>query len=702
MPLLSRPIPSLLNGISQQPPSLRRASQAELQVNCYSSLAEGLIKRPPMQFVDHLSNTKMGDIHTSIIQDDQDHWILVLKDNATPEMYRIDDGTKAVVNTPVGVAYLNCTDPVTDFATTSVEDVTYIANREIVTALTAAVAGGTYQGEVQDWASLPGTPGANDVYKIVGDDTVFLTGYYVKWDTINNVWKEVPNVGTTTTFNQTTMPHKITKTGASTFQFNSEAWDIRGAGDLTSLPAPNFLGRAINDVFYYRNRLGVVAGEYVNLSQAGPDYTNWWAQTATDILDNDRIDVRAVDMKESIINFAVPMNRQLVLFTDSAQFVIGTGQGQLLTPKTAAADVATHYSANSVAEPLQAGRSVFFPSENTLFATLREYYVAGDNEVSNTADDVTAHCPNYIPAGVIKMVHAENDDTIFALTTGAQNRIYVYKYFYVEDEKVQASWSYWEMPEGFIIRSLDVVGSTLYMIIDSAHTTGGCDLVKIDLNDDDSLIDLGFTCHLDYRIKVAPLSYDAGTDTTTFTMSYYLPLGTEVDIVKSGDFTSSYGALVPGAVPHPTVRNRLQAPGDWMDGGSGNKYYLGMKYTKHYRFSEIFVREGNNPESGTPVLDANLTIRTMSLRYSNTGYLKAEVVPRPGASTYEYIFSGKKLGSIDLVIGTPNISTGTFKFPVAANSSRVTIDITNDSHMPSAVVSAEWAGNYNLKAGRRR
>ena len=91
----------------------------------------------------------------------------------------------------------------------------------------------------------------------------------------------------------------------------------------------------------------------------------------------------------------------------------------------------------------------------------------------------------------------------------------------------------------------------------------------------------------------------------------------------------------------------------------------------------------------------------MSLRYSNTGYLKAQVVPRTGAQTYEYIFSGKKLGALDLVIGTPNISTGTFKFPIAANSSRVTIDITNDSHMPSAIVSAEWAGNYNLKAGRR-
>jgi hypothetical protein len=701
MPLVSRPIPSLLNGISQQPPSLRRASQAELQVNCYSDLAEGLVKRPPLQHVDHLSASKMGDIHTSIVRDDNDHWILVLKDNVAPEMYRVDDGTKATMNTPAGVAYLNCTDPVTDFATTSVEDVTYVVNREIVTAEAGTTATGTYIGEVQDWASLPGAPAPNDVHKIVGDDSVFLTGYYVKWNATTSVWEECAYPGTTIALSATTMPHKIIKTGASTFQFNSETWTARAAGDTTSLPIPNFVGRAISDVFHYRNRLGVVAGEYVNMSQAGPDYTNWYAQTATDILDNDRIDVRAVDMQESIINFAVPMNRQLVLFTDSAQFIIGTNQGQLLTPKTAAADIATHYSANAVAQPLQAGRSVFFTSENTLFSTIREYYVAGDNEVSNSADDITAHCPNYVPSGVIKMAHAENDDTIFVLTTGSQNRVYVYKYFYVEDEKVQASWSYWEIEEDFIIRSLDVVGSTLYMIIDSNHATGGCDLVKVDLNDDDSRLDLGFTCHLDYRIKVAPLSYDAVADETTFTMSYSLKSGTPVNIVKSGDFTSSYGALVPNATTHPSIATSLVAPGDWMDGGSGNKYYLGMKYTKHYRFSEIFVREGNNPESGTPVLDANLTVRTMSLRYSNTGYLKAEVVPRPGASSYKYIFSGKKLGSIDLVIGTPNISTGTFKFPIGANSSRVTIDITNDSHMPSAVVSAEWNGNYNLKAGRR-
>jgi hypothetical protein len=47
MPLTTQPIVSLLNGVSQQPASLRHPSQSEAQVNCLSSLSVGLEKRPP-------------------------------------------------------------------------------------------------------------------------------------------------------------------------------------------------------------------------------------------------------------------------------------------------------------------------------------------------------------------------------------------------------------------------------------------------------------------------------------------------------------------------------------------------------------------------------------------------------------------------------------------------------------------------------
>ena len=49
MALISSPVPNLVNGVSQQPPSFRLPSQGEVQENCVSSAATGLLKRPPLE-----------------------------------------------------------------------------------------------------------------------------------------------------------------------------------------------------------------------------------------------------------------------------------------------------------------------------------------------------------------------------------------------------------------------------------------------------------------------------------------------------------------------------------------------------------------------------------------------------------------------------------------------------------------------------
>ena len=51
MALLSSPVSSLINGVSQQPASLRFPSQVEAQDNAYSSISSGLTKRHPSQHV---------------------------------------------------------------------------------------------------------------------------------------------------------------------------------------------------------------------------------------------------------------------------------------------------------------------------------------------------------------------------------------------------------------------------------------------------------------------------------------------------------------------------------------------------------------------------------------------------------------------------------------------------------------------------
>jgi len=57
------------------------------------------------------------------------------------------------------------------------------------------------------------------------------------------------------------------------------------------------------------------------------------------------------------------------------------------------------------------------------------------------------------------------------------------------------------------------------------------------------------------------------------------------------------------------------------------------------------------------------------------------------------------LGSSALVIGSPRFDKGTFRIPLLASSKDVQIDLVNDKHVGCALVSAEWNGTFNAKAG---
>jgi len=54
MALVSKSIPNLINGVSQQPAALRLESQAEVQENGFSDVVDGLKKRPPTKFLNKL------------------------------------------------------------------------------------------------------------------------------------------------------------------------------------------------------------------------------------------------------------------------------------------------------------------------------------------------------------------------------------------------------------------------------------------------------------------------------------------------------------------------------------------------------------------------------------------------------------------------------------------------------------------------
>ena len=134
MSLISTSIPNLISGVSQQADGLRYSSQAEEQVNGYSSLVEGLIKRPPLKHIAKLIDGSVGNTKVHTINRDTSERYTVLFQNNTVKVFDIA-GTEKTVTTPDGVGYITTTTPHTDLKCLTVADYTFVLNKSTTTAV---------------------------------------------------------------------------------------------------------------------------------------------------------------------------------------------------------------------------------------------------------------------------------------------------------------------------------------------------------------------------------------------------------------------------------------------------------------------------------------------------------------------------------------------------------------------------------------
>src|SRR5690606_3034329 len=207
---------------------------------------------------------------------------------------------------------------------------------------------------------------------------------------------------------------------------------------------PTFAEKKIQDIFFYRNRLGFLSDESVIFSEAGK-FFNFYPTTVTQLLDSDPIDVSASHTKVSILNYAVPFNKDLLLFSSQTQFAVEAGD--LLTPKTVSIKPTTEFECSTKAAPVGVGRNVYFAVPKGMYEGVREYYIAANSDTEDAAD-VTGHVPKYIPKGVYKIASALNEDTLVLLTSAERNACYVYNYYWNNNEKLQSSWSKWVFASG--------------------------------------------------------------------------------------------------------------------------------------------------------------------------------------------------------------------------------------------------------------
>jgi hypothetical protein len=793
---MSKPVtgslPNLVNGISQQAPALRLATQAEAQDNFYSTIVGGLKDRPPTEFVAKLLSTLPSGVFTHIINRDGTERYIVVFDPSVGQVKVFDFlGTEHAVTAPNGWGYLSgITDPAETLRALTVADYTFITNTDKVVAadlvtkqasrpkeaivnvlignygrtykvlinggavatfttpdgsdatqspkidtiyiaqqlVNGLVASGfaasgwhvarysnaihlyhdtadfsitvedgfngnamkVVKGQTQRFSDLPIAGPHGFTCEIVGDSGNNNDNYYIMFDTSAGgpgVWKETVKPGERLWLNSSTMPHALISNADGSFTFNRIVWDPRKCGNADTSPDPSFTGRTIADMFFHRNRLGFLADEAVILSRNG-SFFDFYRTTSTALLDDDPIDVSASHVKVSLLKAAVPYQDDLVLFSDQTQFTLSGND--LLTPKTVSARPRTEYVCDGAVKPVGLGTSIYFTAKRGDYQSVWEYTIDRITQTAS-ANEVTSHVPAYVPSGVYKIIGTSNESAIALLTKGDTSRIYVYRYFDGSDgNRLQSAWQRWTFPGNPVILNAEFVSSDLYVVL---KRSDGVYLEKIRMQPNAFDEGVGFLVALDQRVhsdQLAAPTYDDLTDVTTFTLPYQPRDGIRAVTAPGG---TTLTAIDVPVLSIDAGTKKVNLFGDLRTA----KVWFGFPFERRYKFSRFYLRQPSPSGGTTTVQSGRLQIKGLNLSYDKSAYFRVEVTP-VGRKTYTYTFTGRALGSADNVLGSVPLIAGKMSIPILSRNDRVSVELVNDSWMPSSFISAEWSGTHNATA----
>ena len=583
------------------------------------------------------------------------------------------------------------------------------------------------KNSVQRFTDLPTVSPNGYVVEVKGDENTNFDNYYVKFVTNNGgtfeegQWEETIEAGIPFKFNYSTMPHVLIRQADGNFRFarvdgdtytvsgqsfELPKWGERTAGDEESALDPSFIGRNINNVFFFRNRLGFLADDNVILSNVS-EFFNFFPDTVLTVVDSHPIDVAASHTKVAILKHAVTMGEQLILFSEQTQFVLSSSADNL-TPTTANVLVATEFESSDDAAPVGSGSSIYFLTKKGTFAGVREYITQTDVTLKDAAN-ITIHVPRLIPSNIFKLAVSNNQDILVCLGTDNPNKLFINRWLFGgQGQKVLNSWFTFTINANRRIKNIDFIGTDLFLVIEEDNVVT---LEKLPFESDFKETNSDFEFHLDHKVTEGStgvsIAFNAGTNKTTFTVPYrlrgemnvvgrYLASGETSTFVDPNGTTQT---LKPATIIQTTnltngSTTTIEAEGDYRNA----KVIIGEPYDMHYRFSKQRITESPQQNSAE-IISSRLQLHHFYIKFEKSGFFQVEVTPE-NRDTSTHKFSGRLLGAASSAIGELNLETGTFRVPIMSRADRVDIDVKNKTFLPTLLASAEYEAMFHMKSRR--
>ena len=578
-------------------------------------------------------------------------------------------------------------------------------------AFTISVVGGpsedalfVFQETTPTVADLPIQCKDGYVVKVVNSTDINVDDMYVKFVADSGatygtgVWEETLAPEIQYRFDPLTMPHQLVRNADGSFTFGPVTWEDRLVGDLETNPNPSFVGSKINNLFFYRNRLGFLSNEAVILGRAG-DYFNFWATTALTVTDDDPIDITASSVRPVNHRYVRPISVGLVLFSDTEQFILTT-DADILSPKTAKINELSSYECDPLVEAVALGTSLAFVSKTPLFTRLYEL-----SEISPDRPPVmteqTKIVPELIPQTATSMIASPALSIVSLGTTGSTT---VYQFKFLEQNQQRASaWYKWELTGELLDQFFDA--NTYYATVKDGNNVfvQSYDLTQAN---EEGFLTLPTGEKTDICLDVWDVnpyrSYTSSTDVTRVYLPYDHISGKTFSVLVLGGYigaSNSVSTESVGAVLYPTVEGTTGAYYVDVDGDyRGRDLIIGYIYNMEVTLPKFFVVSAEG-QSATSDFTSDLIIHRVKVSTGLSGPIKYDVTIT-GRPEWSKTIEATTPYSYDL--NSVNMSADAIHtVPIYQRNENLTFKIIGDTPFPVSLLSLNWEGKYNTGFYRR-
>jgi len=436
------------------------------------------------------------------------------------------------------------------------------------------------KGIVDDMDDLPIIAKHGFIVKVQGSKATEIDDYYVKFN-LNNPdsspdgdfgdgkWKETVAPSIPYKFDASTMPHvlerKVDTSGNITFEFRKHDWTGRIAGDERTAPNPSFINTEtpinIENLNLFRNRLVFLASEAAILSAAN-EYGRFWPETVQAVPDSDPIDLSTGGTSINYLVSSVAFANTLLLFSRHGQFRLDAGinVGSSITPKSTTITSMTTFDMDNSVDPIAVGRNLYFPIPKGSYSGVREFFMPDSSGSVPLSEDITASVPRYIPTNLCSFVASISEEALVLVSKDQPKRLYLYKFFYEDDTKLQSSWSYWEASGSKTILGAGMIDSDLYALVEYSDGVYLEHVVlrpeNVDVGTDLEILLDRKTTESETGISTTLINPGALGVQTTITLPYPIAAGAQMVVVgryeegntgtvtNTGSYAQSSGTLV--------------------------------------------------------------------------------------------------------------------------------------------------------------